>query len=1160
MSLYLTSLPHFPVMDKYAIMPASGHYNQLTYRFIPPQLRKEGVFMLTLMLGRSGSGKSSCILQTLKEKGKHRAQILLVPEQSSYETERRLCEVNGNEASLYAEVFSFTSLAHRVAALGGGLANPILDEGGRLLVMYMALKAVSGNLSLFGPPSQKPEFLTQLISVVDDLKSCCVSPDQLSEIAGLTDGLSEKKLQDLALIYGTYDAMTAKGASDPRDQLTRLSTKLQSFPFAKGKDCYIDGFTDFTPQEAQVIEKLFMQAQSVTIALCCDSMQENEDPTGVFSSARHTAHLLLRMAQQQHIPVQVEVLNATKYPRIPAFAYLEQQLFAQSATPYVGECAGAISIRSARSRREEVSWTAGKIRELLQSGTYRARDIAVAARDIELYRDLISSVFAGHQIPIFQSAMQSILQKPVFTLITAALDVISGNFRYEDVFRYLKSGLSNLSPEECDSLENYVLLWNIWGSQWTSEAGFSRSPSGYDNRKREDEQRQLQELNEIRSKVVSPFVQLKRNMGDSSSSKVVSLYDFMEAIHLSDILEARTKELLTRGEPELALEYQQLWDILCKALEQCVDILGETPISLDEFSRLLRLLFSQYTVGSIPVSLDRVITGDLPRLSNRQVKALFILGAEESAIPQLLPRQGILSEEDQELLSDYGISLSPGIEAQMLREMTFLYNACAQPTERLFVSWPTAGEGGGEKYPSILVNQLCTLFPESQTKATQDLALMNDPLLLQVLALSHPKLHARMTQAPQYRDFVKRFEGASGWKRGALSPQSVSRLYGNTLALSPSRLDKYKSCRFAYFLQYGMQAKPRKSAGFHAPEYGTFVHYVLEFVLREGKTGDSLTTMSKARLEELTRAAISHYIKEVLGGLEQQTPRFRYLFLRLERTVSLVVQNVVDELCASDFQPIFFELGFGHGKDLPPIELTEGALTLSISGFVDRVDGWVKDDRLYLKVVDYKTGRKSFDFTDIWNGLGLQMLLYLFALEEHPEAFGPYELVPAGVLYLPARDVLISGSRSMPDELRKKMVEKELIRKGLILDEPSVLEALEFPNEGGPRFLPVRVSAKTGKVSGDALVSLEKLGRLKKHIQTILKDICLELCQGTISADPFWRGPNHNACQYCDYAVACHFDETLGEDRRRWIPSIRNSEFWSYLEEEGDDLDGDTAH
>jgi len=1115
--------------------------------------------MLTLMLGRSGSGKSTCILQRIKEEGKRRAQILLVPEQSSYETERRLCEVNGNEASLYSEVFSFTSLAHRVAALGGGLAKPVLDEGGRLLVMYMALKAVSGNLALFGPPSQNPEFLTQLISAVDDLKSCCVSPDQLSEIAGFAEGLSAKKLQDLALIYGTYDAMTAKGASDPRDQLTRLSEKLKDFPFAEGKDCYIDGFTDFTPQDTQVIEKLLLQAQSVTIALCCDSMQEGADPAGVFASARHTAHLLLRMAQQR-IPVQVEVLDAAEYPRLPAFAYLEQHLFSQNPAPFEGEGAASISILSAESRREEVSWAAGKIRELLQSGAYRARDIAVAARDIEIYRDLISSVFAGHEIPIFQSAMQSILQKPVFMLITAALDVIGSNFSYEDVFRYLKSGLSNLGPDECDVLENYVLLWNIRGSAWTSDAGFTRSPSGYDSRKWEDEQALLQQLNEIRGKVVSPFIKFKGNMNDSSISKVISLYDFMEDIHLADILEARTKELLSRGEPELALEYQQLWDILCNALEQCVDILGETPISLDEFSRLLRLLFSQYTVGSIPVSLDRVITGDLPRLSNRQVKVLFILGAEESAIPQLLPRQGILSEEDRELLSDYGISLSPGIEAQMLREMTFLYNACAQPTERLFVSWPTSGEGGGEKYPSILVNHLYTLFPDRQTEAAQDLILMSDPLLLQVSALSDPQLHARMAQSPLYRDFVARFDGASGWRRGSLSTQSVSRLYGKTVSLSPSRLDKYKSCRFAYFLQYGMQARPRKSAGFHAPEYGTFVHYVLEFVLREGKRGDGLATMSKAQLDDLTREAISRYIKEVLGGLEQQTPRFRYLFLRLERSVSMVVQNVVDELCVSDFQPIFFELGFGHGKELPPIELTEGELTLSISGFVDRVDGWVKDNRLYLKIVDYKTGRKSFDFTDIWNGLGLQMLLYLFALEEHPEAFGPYELVPAGVLYLPARDVVIAGSRSMPDELRQKLVEKELIRKGLILDDPSVLEAMEFPNEGGPRFLPIRVRAKTGKVSGDALVSLEKLGRLKKHIQTILKDICLELHQGTISADPFWRGPNQNACLYCDYAAACHFDETLGEDRRRFIPSIRNSDFWSYLEEEGGELDGDTAH
>lgn len=1105
--------------------------------------------LLTLLLGRSQSGKSTNVLKQIQERGQIRKQILLVPEQASYETERKLCEINGNAASQYAEVFSFTSLSHRVEALFGGLARPVLDEGGRLLVMYRALKAVSSKLSVFGPLSQKPEFLTQLLSAIDELKSSCVTAPKLQEIADLADGLSAKKLQDMALIYGAYDSMTAHGASDPRDRLTRLSEKLESSPFAVGKDCYFDGFTDFTPQEERVIQNLLLRSESVTIVLTCDSLNEEDDPEAVFSSARHTAQTLLRMAKQNHVPVEVQQLNVLEQVRHPALTHLEQYLFSPEQSPYAGDPTNHLSVFSARNRREEVSWAANQIRSLLRSGQVRCRDIAVAARDLEAYRDLISSEFARYRIPVFQSSMQSILQKPVFSVIISALDVLTGNYAYEDMFRYLKTGLANLSPEECDSLENYVLLWNIRGKQWTSKVGFQQSPSGYGSRHPERDQTDLSYLNKIRCKVISPFEQYLHEMSDSAISKVTALYNFLENIHLAEHLEQRANALLARGEPELALEYQQLWDILCSALQQCAETLGDEAISLEEFSRLLRLLFSQYTVGAIPASLDRVITGDLPRLANRRVKVLILLGAEENSLPKVSEKLSLWSEEERELFLDYGITLSPGLEAQMNREMTILYEACAQPSEYFLVSWPMAGDGGSERYPSMLIHRLQTLFPNLLERSLPADPNRNDPSYLKLLALEEASLFQRLCASSEYQPFVARMEAASLWRRGQLSASSVENLYGTTMALSPSRLDQYKSCRFSYFLKFGMQAKPRKSAGFHAPEYGTFVHYILEFVLREAKHKGPIKDLGDAELNHLIQTAISRYAKEQLGGLEGQTPRFRYLFQRLRRSVTMVVQNVVEELRSSDFQPIFFELGFGTGKELPPVELREGDITLSISGFIDRVDGWVKDGKLYLKIVDYKTGRKSFDLTEIWNGLGLQMLLYLFALEEHAAFFEAEEIVPAGVLYLPARDVLIAGTRTMPDEQRRKLIEKELTRKGLILDDPAVLEALEFPQEAGYRFLPLRVTAKTKALTSEALVSAEKLGKLKQHIQTILREICVEMRQGVIGADPYWRGPNKNACLYCDYALACHFDETLGEDHKRWLPTIRNSDFWKQLED-----------
>ena len=307
-----------------------------------------------------------------------------------------------------------------------------------------------------------------------------------------------------------------------------------------------------------------------------------------------------------------------------------------------------------------------------------------------------------------------------------------------------------------------------------------------------------------------------------------------------------------------------------------------------------------------------------------------------------------------------------------------------------------------------------------------------------------------------------------------------------------------------------------------------------------------MARVSQEAVQACTARAVEDYVARELGGMEHQTPRFRYLFRRLERNVRAVVDNVVAELQASDFQPVLFELGFGPGKELPPVEITEGGVTLRISGFVDRVDGWVKDGRLYLRVVDYKTGRKSFDLTEVWHGLGLQMLLYLFTLEEEGDRIFGTRPIPAGVLYLPARDAMISGSRSMDEATRQRLLDKELVRRGLLLEEEDVLRAMEH-GEGGPRFLPLRVSARTGKISGEALVSAQKLGRLKQHTQRILAQICGEIARGTIDADPVWRGEARNACQYCEFFQACQFEEHT--DRRRWIPSVKNSEFWQWLEQ-----------
>ena len=1118
--------------------------------------------MVKLILGRAGSGKTTAVLRAICRPGQDRRQILMVPEQQSHEAERALCRFGGDGVSLYAEVLSFSRLSSRVFLAAGGMGEPELDAGGRILLMRRAVEAVSGRLTVYARPSRRPAFLEELLSTLDELKSCCVRPEHLLQAAEGTGGDEGDKLRDLGLICTAYEALAARTALDPRDRLTRTAEKLKECPWARGAQVWLDGFTDFTPQQEAVLRKLMKQAETLTVTLTCDHLEEDEGGAGIFSPARRTAAQLLRLAKQGRILCEVEILDGYDPAKSPELQIVERQLFAQERSEPVS-CGGSVELFQASTPRSEVEWTASRIRELVRREGYRYRDMGVVARDFSAYQPLIESVFPRYEIPVFSSAMTDILEKPILTLVTAALDTVANGYRYDDVFRYLKTGLTDLSQEDQDLLENYVIKWNLRGSRWTQKKDWAMHPRGYGADWTEEDQALVKRLDRARRQVAEPLELLRKNTNHTGRGQAIALYSFLEKIGLPERLEERVEELRRRDQPALAEEYRQLWGILCGGLEQCAAQLEDAPMELDEFAALFRLVLSQYHVGSIPVSLDRVTAGETTRQTGHPVQVLFLLGADDQSIPMVTQAPGLLSDDDRSLLASYGLELNQSGEELLYREMTTVYLTCARPTRRLIVSWAAQSPSGEERRPSFLTERLKLLFSDLKVQREEDLGgrfRLAAPLPALEQAGRSRAAHDALAALPKYAPAVARLDRAARWERGSLSPTAVDRLYGERVAMSASRMDKYKSCHFSYFMRYGLEAEPRKPAGFAAPEYGTFVHYVLEHVLQDemfrqtvlpGWDDPAGGTEYRRRLRELTRSAVERYVQEELGGLENQSERFRYLFRRLLRSVQAVVDNVAQELSVSQFRPISFELGFGKRGDLPPVEFTVDGVTLSITGFVDRVDGWVHDGKLYLRVVDYKTGKKSFDLTEVWNGLGLQMLLYLFTLEDRGEKYYGQPVEGAGVLYLPARDAVIRGSRTMSDEAWRKQLDKELTRSGLVLDDPEVLSAMETPGEKGYRFLPLKVSKTTGAISGEALASAERMGKLGGHIQATLRDICREIGAGNISADPFWRGPEKNACRYCDYAAACHFEEGRGGDCRRWLPHVKPEEFWENVEQEG---------
>ncbi|HIX31757.1 MAG TPA: exodeoxyribonuclease V subunit gamma [Firmicutes bacterium] len=1104
---------------------------------------------LTIVMDRAGTGKSAWMLQEIARQGTAGRQMLLVPEHASHQAERDLCAVCGDRASRHVSVASFRWLAADVLTRTGGLSGTVLDGGGRILTMYRALQETAGVLKVYRRPSQKAAFLEQLLHLHDELRSYCIDgAELLSHVDTLSRPLGDK-VQDIVLICGAYETLLRRDGRDCRDLTERLLEALEQKEgqaYFEGLHVYVDGFLYFNAREEEVLRCIIRSADSVTVSLLGDPARSG----GIFDVAQQVRGRLARIAQQEGAACRT-ILSPLREQALHggALRHLEQCFF-DVLRPYEGET-DAVALCRAPTAYDEVEAVAAQIRALAASGKCRYRDILVAARNMQDYEATIENVFERYEIPAFVSRSRDILEKPVIALVLSALDTIAGEWEYEDLFRYLKTGMADIAPEACDALENYVLKWDIRGGMWTREAPWTAHPDGYDAPESDDVRRRLEQINESRRQVRAPLLALQRRMAEHKTARgqVEALYDFLCAINLPGRLQEKTAAFRAMGENKLAEEYTQIWKLLCDVMDQFVFILGDGALEAREFARLLKLVLTQYEIGTIPVALDQVSVAEITRNDRHTYRYVFLLGANDHVLPAAGSGGGLLTDSDRAELLAENVRLAPFGMEQMNMELMHLYAALSQATERLCVSWPCSDLAGTELRPAFVVGRLRRLFPSLKEEGPDEARFYAAAVpALEKAGKPGGALWDYFAQREDTRRVLEAMERGRTLERGRLSPDAVRTLYGEQIRMSASRIDRVNSCHFAFFMQYGLKAKERRKAGLDAPEIGTFLHYLLENTAREAARRGGFRNLEQEELRGLIEGYIDRFARENLGGLEEKSARFRYLFNRLKKTAFSIVENVAEELSVSDFVPLAFELEFGgHGK-LPAVTIENSAGALSVSGKVDRVDGWVKDGKLYLRVVDYKTGKKKFDLSEILHGVGVQMLLYLFALEREGRSVlgGGEEIVPAGVEYVPARDAILTMDRGATAQEISAAMEKELRRSGMYLCHPDVLEAMEHGATQSPHFLPLTVK-RDGSIT-EGVATAAQLGKLSRYIDHLLEKIAEELHRGNIDADPNYQSENKNACAFCAFAAACHFEEGRGRDRREYIASVRESAFWEEVD------------
>lgn len=1096
--------------------------------------------MLRLILGRAGSGKTLRVLHSVHERcGKGEKSILIVPEQYSHEAEKELLKLCGDKASLYAEVLSFTRLALSVARELGGSARVYADKPGRLLQMALALSACEGALSVYGNSGFRPDTLKPLLAALDELRYGCVDTAALRAASAEVSPQLRGKLLDLSLLQEAMESVSRRGGENPLSRMDILCEQIPGSALLRSAEVFIDGFTDFTLQERKVIREI-CKICDVTVCLSCESLSE---PSEEFALSARTA-LLLRAAAEED-GIKTEILTQRYAAPDSPLRVLEENLFAYTAGTFDSQ--GRIRLAVAGSISEECELCAGEVLRILRETGCRYRDIAVAVRGYEGYESVLESTFRRYGIPLYTARKTPILQKALPTLLLSAFAVLDNGWSYEDVFSYLKTGLGGLSREECDELENYVLLWDIRGSAWKSEKPWRQHPEGYNNKYTPETEARLERINGLRRRFAAPLLLLdeKRKNAATAIEHCRATADFWEALGLQEQLERRNEELCDMGRMQEAEETEQLYDTACEALEQCARILGDMPMGSDEFSRLFTLLLNEYSVGTIPVSVDQVCAGDFDRMRRRHIRHLLILGSTDERLPKADRSAGVFTGSEREQLRSLQLSIDDEDDF-LSREFGLIYNVLTLPSESLYLSRPLLNADGSESRPSFVTERVMKLFSltEEPLSLLRCRSLARAPAFALACAGNEEAAEA-FSDDEEATGKLRRLRENAAAGRGRLGERAVRRLYAADPWLTASRVDCLASCKFQYFLRYGLKVKPREPAGFDPPELGTFLHYILESCARECSEKGGFSACSDDELKEMAARYTEEYVHRELQDFREKSPRFVYLFRRLRKTVEQVVLDTAAELRRSDFVPLDFELNFSEDSGLPPLKLGDGENGLILTGTPDRVDGWEHDGKLYLRVMDYKTGHKSFSFSDVWYGMGLQMLLYLFALSREGEQRYGKPVEGAGVLYVPARDELVKAQRRLSDEEILAEKAKTLTRSGLLLADGSVLNAMEH-GEGGCRYLPVKFN-KEGQIVSDSLATAEQLGKLSGYIEELLTGMARELKRGIISADPWYRTDTDGACTFCRYYDACHFDENT--DKRRYKASMKASEFWERLEE-----------
>ena len=1049
------------------------------------------------------------------------SSYLIVPEQFSFESEKLLDEFLGTEKAQQVEVLSFSRLCNSIFRRFGGAAGEYTDDTSKLLLMGAALSSVGDELCYYKKEVHGAPFIQKLVAADNELKNAGIEPSALLRLAE-KGGTLGQKAADLSAVFELYNAMLEKSYIDPLTDIKRACDILLENDFFGEKAVFIDNFTGFTGSEYKMLRSIIEQSPFVEVSLCCDSIYDRSGGTELFSKTQRTAGRLEKIAKDVGSVIKTPVFAEPENDSRPEGIKLIEEHFLRSPSENK-ENLGEVRLINASDPYDEANYIAVMARNLAENHGYRWRDMAIIARNLSPYEHALPAAFKRAGIPLYMDKAAELSAHPLSAFISAALGVIRGNFPSAEVLRLLKTGILPFSEEEIAEFENYCFIWNIRGKLFLSP--FTGNPDGFREAKPETAEK-LEKLNALRERIVLPLEKLKKAVENADGTEFSSaFYDYLCECEVTEGLRRLYDELSSAGETEKAENLDAFWSFTVDALDKFSSALGGVRLGKENMTRLFELIISEAKIGVIPHTLDCVSAGTADRMRPSDIKAVFVIGLCDGVFPAV-PKNGTLfTDEERKLLAEEGIELGEGENDDVLSERMFAYTAFTSASERVFATFPRYGISSEEQNPSMLIARLKeavgAFSVEDTFDAREDFWLCSESFAFEHLASLGKKSTPCGEMLKKYFSEKEVWNSRAQLLGKAVLPEefviedkeTAEELFGKKLRFSPTKIEKYTECPFSYFAGSGLMLRERQKAELSPLSAGSLIHRVLE-VLIPKLGGKGILALSENDLRREVDIVLSEYLEEVMGSAEGKTARFMYLFRRTAAFVVKLLRHIGEEFEHCEFVPFAFEESLGGDKIGFYRLKTQDGKEITVEGQIDRIDVLNRDGKRYVRVVDYKTGSKKLELDDVYYGINIQMLVYLFSIWKNGKN-GLENSIPSGVLYMPAKNSVLSlGRKDIPD--KGESTQRGAFKmNGLLLDDESVLNAMELGLNG------IYIPAKMGKdgVTG-SVASIDKFEIIKKHIDSLLVNIANELSNGKIAALPYSKGSD-NPCGWCGFKSVC---------------------------------------